>query len=144
MTEPKPTQGQRLRQMRLHNRFTQEYVAAQLGTTKQAIYKYETDIVRSIPPEKLDRLARLYGCSPAYLQGYTDEPGDPPAGGFTPVEAPCGTPHRTEQDDEAEAAAANAQLTFYRDLMDTMLQLTAAERATVLRFARFLAAEHEQ
>lgn len=139
MNDAPTTQGQRLRQMRLQKRYTQDYVAAQLSTTKQAIYKYETDIVRNIPTEKLIRLAQLYGCSTAYLQGFADEPGEPPAGAFTPVDAPCGVPHHRSGD----AAAEEAQLTFYRDLTDALLGLTPAERTTVLRFAQFLAAGHQ-
>ena len=68
------TQGQRLRQRRLEKRLTQEYLAEQLNTTKQAIYKYEADIVQNIPLEKLLRLAQLLDCSPAWLQGFADEP----------------------------------------------------------------------
>lgn len=130
MSNEAMTQGQRLRQLRRQKRYTQDYVAAQLNTTKQAIYKYETDIVRNIPVDKLRRLAALYGCSPAYLQGLTDIPGEPPVVEGMPAPA------------APEAAdTADAQLTYYRDLMEVMLRLTPANRTAVLRFAQFLAAE---
>ncbi|MBQ7858600.1 MAG: XRE family transcriptional regulator [Faecalibacterium sp.] len=111
------TQGQRIRQMRRQKRYTQDYVAAQLNTTKQAIYKYETDIVHNIPPEKLEKLARLLGCSAAYLQGLTDDPGAMPADRALPPSSP-----------------------LLQQLTETVQALPAAEQQTVLQFARFLAA----
>ena len=134
MSDLPMTQGQRLRQLRRQMHRTQDEVAAHLNTTKQAIYKYETDIVRNIPVEKLRKLAELYGCSPAYLQGLTDDPGLPPDEQTAPAQA-------------AEAPApdtADAQLTYYRDLMDVMLRLTPAQRTTVLRFAQFLASQPQE
>ncbi len=135
----KLTQGQRIRRMRLEKRYTQDYVAAQLNTTKQAIYKYENDIVRNIPMEKLMTLSQLFGCSPAWLQGLTEDPGTAPEGGFTPVEAPCGMPHMSRQD---APAPMDDQFMFYRDFMDVMLRLNADERRSVMQFARFLLSQH--
>lgn len=132
MSETVMTQGQRLRQMRRQNHLTQDEVAAQLNTTKQAIYKYETDIVRNIPVDKLRKLAQLYGCSAAYLQGLTDWPDRLPL-----EEAPEASPAEASESTENPMA-------YYRDLMDVMLKLSPADRATVLRFAQFLAAEQPQ
>lgn len=136
----KMTQGQRIRTMRLQKRYTQDYVAAQLGTTKQAIYKYEADIVKTIPAEKLLRLSQLFGCSPAWLQGLTEDPGTAPEGDFRPVEAKCGVPHAGKSD---PALMDDAQFLFYRDFMDVMLRLTAEERRATMQFARFLLSQHE-
>lgn len=133
------TQGQRIRMMRLQKRYTQDYVAAQLGTTKQAVYKYEADIVKNIPTEKLVRLSQLFGCSPAWLQGLTEDPGLPPEGEFQAVDAPCGVPHLGKDD---PAIADDAQFLFYRDFMDVMLRLAPDERRTVMQFAQFLLSRH--
>lgn len=134
------TRGQRIRKKRLDCRYTQEYVAAQLGTTKQAIYKYEADLIKSIPTDKLLRLSQLFHCSPAWLLTLSDEEGTPADSTMEPVEAPCGTPHRTKRD---AALEPDAQFTYYRDLMDVMLHLTTAERQTLLQFAQFMASQHE-
>ncbi len=142
----KLTQGQRIRQMRLEHRYTQEYVAAQLSTTKQAIYKYEADLIKSIPTDKLLRLSQLFDCSPAWLQALSEERGLPPEGypTFTPVDAPLGTPHFTKSDAamHTQTQSADDQFAFYRDFMDVMLQLTPPERYSVMQFAKFMAAQH--
>lgn len=137
------TQGQRIRQMRLECRYTQEYVAAQLGTTKQAIYKYEADLIKNIPTDKLLRLSQLFQCSPSWLQTLSDERGLPPmsAQPFTPVDAPLGTPHHTKND-PAPAASAEDHFAFYRDFMDIMSRLTPSERYAVMQFSEFLASKH--
>lgn len=135
----KMTQGQRIRAMRLQKRYTQDYVAAQLGTTKQAVYKYEADIVKNIPTEKLVRLSQLFGCSPAWLQGLTEDPGTSPEGDFARVDAKCGVPHLGKGD---PAIADDEQFLFYRDFMDIMLRLTPEERRSTFQFARFLLSQH--
>ena len=82
--------------------------------------------------ERLRKLAQLYGCSAAYLQGLTDWPDRLPL-----EEAPEASP--------AEAAESTENpMAYYRDLMDVMLKLSPADRATVLRFAQFLAAGQPQ
>ncbi|MFI3168498.1 MAG: helix-turn-helix transcriptional regulator [Faecalibacterium sp.] len=133
------TQGQRIKQMRLECRFTQEYVAAQLATTKQAIYKYEADLIKNIPSDKLLQLSQLLRCSPSWLQGFTEERGAPLGGTFEPVDAPCGTPHYGKT-----VTTPDDQFAFYRDLMDAMTHLTPAERQSVLQFAHFLASKHPE
>ncbi len=59
--------GERIRAERLRNKLTQEDVARALNTTKQPIYKYEQGIVENIPPDKMERMAQLFGVTPAYL-----------------------------------------------------------------------------
>ena len=64
--------GERIRAERRRLKLSQDEVAAALETTKQAIYKYEKGIVENIPPEKVERMAELFGVTPAYLIGWTD------------------------------------------------------------------------
>lgn len=49
---------------------TQEELATVAGTTKQAIYKYETGIVTNIPLDKIELLARALETTPAHLLGW--------------------------------------------------------------------------
>lgn len=124
------TQGQRIYDLRIQKRYTQEYLAEQLGTTKQAIYKYEKDIVQNIPDGKLLRMAQLLGCSVAYIKGLSDEVGT------APLDNPFVFSPRPP-------APTNEELfTTSRDLMDILPRLSEEECRSVLSYARFLLAQH--
>lgn len=124
------TQGQRIYDLRIRKRYTQEYLAEQLGTTKQAIYKYEKDIVQNIPEGKMIRLAQLLGCSVEYLKGHSDEIGSVPLG--NPFEAPA----------RPAAPSSSDLFTTSRNLMDVLPRLTEEECRSVLSYARFLLSQH--
>lgn len=64
------TMGERLLALRLQNNLTQTDVAEYIETNKQTIYKYEKDIIRNIPLDKLEKLANLFNVSAAYLVGW--------------------------------------------------------------------------
>lgn len=54
--------GKRLKQYRLKNDLTQRYVAYRLGTTQQAVGKWESG--ESFPrTERLIRLSEMIGCT---------------------------------------------------------------------------------
>jgi transcriptional regulator with XRE-family HTH domain len=122
----KLTQGQRIRKLRIERRYTQEYLADRLGTTKQAIYKYEADIVRRIPEDKLQRLACLLGCSVEWLQGLTETVGSAPQ-----LAAPF-----------LGAKTADDPFQLYQEFMDVMCLLSPEERRTALDFAQYLLSRH--
>lgn len=65
--------GALLKQERIKNKLSQEEVAKAIGATKQAVYKYENEIVTNIPLDKIEIMARLFGVAPAYLMGWTDK-----------------------------------------------------------------------
>ena len=65
--------GDNIRKLRKQHGYTQEYLAEVAGTTKQAIYKYETGIVTNIPTDKIEKLSALFGVSPSYLMGWEEE-----------------------------------------------------------------------
>lgn len=65
--------GYLLKEERLRNKLSQEEVAKAIGSTKQAIYKYENEIVTNIPMDKLETMARLFGVTPAYLMGWNED-----------------------------------------------------------------------
>ena len=66
------TVGERIKKLRLGANLTQTDVANAIGTTKQAIYKYENNIVTNIPTEKIEAMARLLNVTPASLAGWPD------------------------------------------------------------------------
>ena len=65
--------GNRIRKERKRLNLSLEDVANHLKTTKQAIYKYENDIVTNIPPEKIEKLAEFLHVSPSYLFGWDEK-----------------------------------------------------------------------
>lgn len=67
------TIGKRIREERLRCSLSQEEVAKALNTTKQAIYKYESDIVTKIPMDKVEKLSLLFGVTPSYLMGWDEQ-----------------------------------------------------------------------
>lgn len=107
------TVGDRIRQARLEQDVTQQELADYIGVSKQAVYKYENNIVTNIPTDKVDAIAKRLRVSPAYLMGWEEQPAPaaskeptiPP--GFMPmpemVQVPligsiaCGTPITAEQ-----------------------------------------------
>ena len=72
------TTGDRIRELRIKNNLTLDDVARHLGVGRQAIYKYEQGTVTNIPLENLEKMADLFGVTPGYLAGWSDEPPDDP------------------------------------------------------------------
>jgi len=70
--------GERIRELRQLNHLTLDDVARHLGIGRQAVYKYEQGTVTNIPLENLEKMAQLFGTTPGYLAGWSDEkPPDP-------------------------------------------------------------------
>lgn len=67
------TIGKRIRYERLKRGLSQEELAKALSTTKQAIYKYENEIVTNIPMDKISKLAEIFNTTPAYIMGWEEE-----------------------------------------------------------------------
>lgn len=68
------TVGDRIRQARLEQDVTQQELADYIGVSKQAVYKYENNIVTNIPTDKVDAIAKRLRVSPAYLMGWEEQP----------------------------------------------------------------------
>ncbi len=68
------TVGDRIRQVRQKQDVTQQELADYIGVSKQAIYKYENNIVTNIPTDKIGAIAKRLSVSPAYLMGWEEEP----------------------------------------------------------------------
>jgi transcriptional regulator with XRE-family HTH domain len=69
----KMTIGEKIKQLRIKNKLSQEALATALNTTKQAIYKYESGIVTNIPMDKITILASILGTTPAFLMGWDEK-----------------------------------------------------------------------
>ena len=107
------TVGDRIRQVRQEQDVTQQELADYIGVSKQAVYKYENNIVTNIPTDKVDAIAKRLRVSPAYLMGWEEKPEPkkptiPP--GFEPMpkmdwvplvgRIACGTPITAEENVE--------------------------------------------
>ena len=64
-----PLDAVRLRQARQAKHLTLEEVSAAVSINKMTLLRYETGDIRAIAPERLERLASLYGTTPAVLHG---------------------------------------------------------------------------
>ena len=65
--------GDIIRRERIKCGLSQEELAKSIGSTKQAIYKYESGIVSNIPMDKVEIIASRLGVTPSYLTGWHDE-----------------------------------------------------------------------
>ncbi len=65
--------GDRLRELRIKNHWTQNKVAELLGVSRPAYTHYETG-ERSLDPTTLAKLCNLFGVSSDYLLGLSDDP----------------------------------------------------------------------
>lgn len=64
--------------MRKSHGKTLEDVARYIGVARQTVQKYESGLVSNIPSTTIEKLAEFFGCTPAYLMGWTDDPHDSP------------------------------------------------------------------
>lgn len=67
------TTGERIHEMRIRQKLTLDDVAKKLNVNRQAVYKYEHGIVTNIPLENLEIMAEMFGTTPDYLAGWTDD-----------------------------------------------------------------------
>lgn len=72
------TVGDRIRLVRLEQDVTQQELADYIGVSKQAVYKYENNIVTNIPTDKVDAIARKLNVSPAFLMGWEEQQKEKP------------------------------------------------------------------
>ena len=64
--------GKEFKELRLNKGLTLKDVAKTLHTSEQAVNKYELEIVRNIPLERIEKMAKLYGVSPAYIMEWEE------------------------------------------------------------------------
>lgn len=67
------SKGDIIKELRIKAGLTQTELADALNTTKQAIYKYETNVVTNIPSDKIETMSKIFNVSPAYIMGWSDD-----------------------------------------------------------------------
>ena len=66
--------GRRIKELRESKGISQVDLAIRIGESKQTLYKYENNIITNVPSDKVELIADVLGCSPAYLMGWIDTP----------------------------------------------------------------------
>lgn len=66
--------GKEFRELREKHGLTLKDVAKILNISEQAVNKYELEIVRNIPLDRIEKMASLYHVSPAYIMGWDEQP----------------------------------------------------------------------
>lgn len=67
------TLGERIKNERMRQGISQVELANKVGITKQNLYKYENDVVKNIPRERIIKIAEVLNVSPTYLMGLVPE-----------------------------------------------------------------------
>lgn len=88
------TIGQRLKALRESLGLNQVEFAKKLNVSKQTLYKYERDIITTIPYDKIELAAQLANISPASILGWEKE--------FTPLEKQIIVEYRKSDDSTKE------------------------------------------
>ena len=73
----KLTIGERLKDLRVERKLTLEQLADEVGISKSALGKYESDNGKDISPYSISLLADYYGVSTDYLMGRTETKNHP-------------------------------------------------------------------
>lgn len=122
--------GERIKALREQFGMTQDELAEKLGTTKQTIFKYETDVITNIPSDKIEKMAELFGVDPSYLMGWDskDHNNGQPEGYYLDPETAA----------LAQAAYEDPEL---RILMDAKRDLSADDLNVVIDMIKALKAK---
>ena len=67
------TLGEKLKTLRLAKNLTLEELGQLTNNSRQTLHKYEQGIITNVPKEKIELLATVLECSPAYLYGWEDD-----------------------------------------------------------------------
>ena len=112
------TIGEKIKNLRLQYKYTQEELAVAAKTTKQTIHKYETGIISNIPASKLKSIADKLNTTPAHLMGW-DTTGAPQEITYTPHEKEVIKEYRAKPEMQA---AVDKLLGIEPDSLDTLKQ----------------------
>lgn len=67
------TMGQRIKELRLHEGWTQEELGKKLNLQKSAIAKYENGRVENLKASTILKMAEAFKVRPSYLMGWIDQ-----------------------------------------------------------------------
>lgn len=67
------TVAKRLKEKREENGLTLEEAAKHINVSKVTLHRYENLDILNIPSDKIEILAKLYGTTPKYIMGWSDD-----------------------------------------------------------------------
>lgn len=65
--------GNKIKMLREENNMTLEELGEKVGVGKSTVRKWENGIIENMRRDKIEKLAKVFGVSPAYLLGYEDK-----------------------------------------------------------------------
>lgn len=65
--------NENIRLLRIEKGMTLEEIGKKLSVSRQTVQRYESGEIPNVPYEKIEILAKIFGCSRAYLMGWQDE-----------------------------------------------------------------------
>ena len=68
-----PSPGERIKELRVLAEMSQEELGSRVGVQRAAINKYERGTVENIPLKTIEKIARVFDVSPAYIVGWTNQ-----------------------------------------------------------------------
>ncbi len=68
--------GNKIKTLRKRTGLSQTELAQKVEISKQTLYKYENNIIKSIPPENIERIAHALSVHPASLMGWDEKEDD--------------------------------------------------------------------
>lgn len=106
--------SENIKRLRIEQGLTLEEVGKQLSVSRQTVQRYESGEIPNVPYDKIEILAKIFGCSRAYLMGWEDE-------------RKKGTENDTQGTEEAKIIKMYSQLTFehkkaVRSLINNLLE----------------------
>ena len=69
----KISKGERIKELREAKGLSQDELAKMLNISKQAVGKYEKNIVTNIPSDRVESMAIILGSTPEYIMGWEKE-----------------------------------------------------------------------
>lgn len=65
--------GSRIKKARLKKGLTLKEAGESIGSSESTFSRYESGYVENIPLQKVDAIAKLFGVTPSYLMGWTED-----------------------------------------------------------------------
>lgn len=66
--------GKTIKEKRHEKGMTLEDVAKKMNISRQTLSRYENNIITNIPADRIEQLAKVLNCTPAYLMGWENKP----------------------------------------------------------------------
>ncbi|MCF2612885.1 helix-turn-helix domain-containing protein [Fusobacterium perfoetens] len=115
-TKTQETIARRLKEKREEKGFTLEEAAKHINVSKVTLHRYENLNILNIPSDKIETLAKLYGTTPKYIMGWSDDDAVTPKEEVSPTYRWVARNAKKMNEKELEKLQSLMKLTF--DIFD--------------------------